>query len=324
MRAVFLDYGSLGPADIDPGPLEHCVADFTLFDNTSPEQVTERIASAQIVLVNKVRLTAAELESAPDLRLICLAATGTDNVDLQAARRLGIAVCNIRDYCTDSVAQHVLGLILALTQQLIPCRELLAAGGWTRSEHFCRLDFPIRELRGKRLGIVGYGTLGRAVAELARPLGMDVCAARRPYRLDDEDQITGDPERLGLGRLLRTADVISLHCPLNDQTRGMIGSQAFELMKPDAVLINTARGALIDTRALPDALRNGQLAGAGIDVLETEPPPPEHPLLTAQLPNLIVTPHIAWAAREARQRAVHALAGNIQAFLSGQPINRVA
>ncbi len=324
MRAVFLDYGSLGPSDVDPGPLERCVADLTLFDNTSPEQVAERIAPAQIVLVNKVHLTAAELGSAPNLRLICIAATGTDNVDLQAAAKLGIVVCNIRNYCTDSVAQHVLGLILALTQQLMPYRELLAAGGWTRSGHFCRLDFPIRELRGKRLGIVGYGTLGRAVAGLARPLGMEICAARRPYRLADNDRIAGDPERVGLGQLLQTADVISLHCPLNDETRGMIGAQAFEMMKTDAVLINTARGALIDTRSLPDALRDGQIAGAGIDVLEAEPPPPDHPLLTTQLPNLIVTPHIAWAAREARQRAILALAGNIEAFLAGTPINRVA
>ena len=324
MQAVFLDYGSLGPADIDAGPLTRCVDDFRLFEHTAADQVATRIATAQIVVVNKVRLGATELASATELQLICVAATGTDNIDLEAAKQAGIVVCNIRNYCTASVAQHALALTLALTQQIVPYRELLASGEWARSEHFCRLDFPIRELRGKRLGIVGYGTLGRAVAELARPLGMEICAAKRPYRLDDADRISGHPERLGFGRLLGTADVVSLHCPLNAETRGMIGAEAFGLMKPDAVLINTARGALIDTGALLTALREGRLGAAGIDVLETEPPPADHPVLTAQLPNLIVTPHIAWAAREARQRAVCALAENIQAFLSGQPINRVA
>ncbi len=324
MRAVFLDYGSLGPGDIDPGPLHNCVTELLLFDSTTPEQIPERIAGASIVLVNKVCLTAVELESARDLRLICTAATGTDNIDLDAAGRLGIVVCNIRDYCTASVAQHAMSLMLALTRQLVGYRELVANGDWSRSEHFCRLNFPIRELNGKRLGLVGYGTLGRALAKLAQALDMEVCAAKRPYRLDDEGSVAGEPLRLGLGRLLRTADVISLHCPLNDETRGLIGTQALVLMKPDAVLINTARGALVDSHALLDALREGRLGGAGIDVLETEPPPPDHPLTAARLTNLIVTPHVAWAAHEARQRAVQALAENIEGFLSGRTINRVA
>ncbi|MBK1690939.1 2-hydroxyacid dehydrogenase [Ectothiorhodospira mobilis] len=316
-RGVFLDLETLDRGDLDLGPLHEALGEWTFHAHTPPEDVAGRLSGAQVVVTNKVVLDADTLASAPDLRLICVAATGTNNVDLEAARRLGIPVCNVRDYATASVVQHVFALILALTVQLPRYDADVRAGAWSRSRQFCLLDHPIRELAGRRLGIIGHGVLGRATAQAARAFGMEVVVAR---------SLAGgppDPERVPLDTLLASSDVVSLHCPLTPQTRGLMDTRRLAAMPADALLINTARGGIVDAEALAHALRQGTLGGAGIDVLEPEPPPADHPLLAGDIPNLIVTPHVAWAAVESRQRMVAGLADNIRAFREGRPRNQV-
>ena len=316
-RAVVLDLATITRGDLDLTALDDALPGWVGHPVTRPDELHARIADADVVLTNKIRLDAAAFAAAPRLKLVCLAATGTNNVDLDAARTRGIAVTNIRGYCTASVAQHVFALILALTIDLPGYRRLLADGAWRDSPQFCLLDYPIRELAGKTLGIVGYGELGRATARIGEAFGMDILVAQRVGTDDARDG------RVPLDELLARADIVSLHCPLTPATRGMIDQAALERMKPDALLINTARGALVDEAALADALRAGRIGGAGIDVLSEEPPVNGNPLLADDIPNLIVTPHIAWAAREARQRAIDEMAANARAFLAGQTRNRV-
>jgi len=327
MRAVFLDYDSLGPADVDSSPLTKLLPELKFFGATSPTECAPRLADAEVVFVNKVVLDAACLQSARSLRLICVAATGTDNVDLKAAAEQGIAVCNIRNYCTPSVVQHVFGLLLALNQHLLSYRQQVQNGQWSGAGQFCLLDPPVRELSGKTLGIIGLGNLGSAVARAAEAFGLQVLAARQPYRLDDDffmyDVGTGKVPRVGIKALLARSDYLSLHCPLTPETEHLINGQSLALMRRGCVLINTARGGLVEPTALLGALRSGQLGAAGIDVLNTEPPPADHPLLAEQLPNLIVTPHQAWGAQEARQRAIDELAANVAAFQQSERRNRV-
>ena len=316
-NAVVLDLATITRGDLDLTALDDALPGWVGHPVTRPDELHARIADADVVLTNKIRLDAAAFAAAPRLKLVCLAATGTNNVDLDAARTRGIAVTNIRGYCTASVAQHVFALILALTIDLPGYRRLLADGAWRDSPQFCLLDYPIRELAGKTLGIVGYGELGRATARIGEAFGMDILVAQRVGTDDARDG------RVPLDELLARADIVSLHCPLTPATRGMIDQAALERMKPDALLINTARGALVDEAALADALRAGRIGGAGIDVLSEEPPVNGNPLLADDIPNLIVTPHIAWAAREARQRAIDEMAANARAFLAGQTRNRV-
>jgi glycerate dehydrogenase len=326
MRSVFLDTDTLGPGDIDLAPLTKQLPELELFSLTSADQVAERIASAEIVIVNKVRLPAEIIQSAPHLKLICLAATGTDNVNLKAASEAGIVVSNIRNYCTPSVAQHVFALILALTQRLDDYQQAVQNGAWKTGGQFCLLDYPIRELDGKTMGIIGLGSLGSAVGRIAAAFNMRVIAARRPYDLTDtaEPVSSKDVVRVGLGALFAQADIISLHCPLTPATENLINTETLAAMRNDAILINTARGGLVDSPALVAALQAGQIAGAGIDVLRQEPPIEAEPLIDARPPNLIVTPHIAWAGRESRQRAVDEMAMNIAEFLQGKPRSNVA
>lgn len=326
MRAVFLDTDTLGPDDLDLSPLTALLPELECFPATRADQVADRVADADIVLVNKITLTGDHIRGARALKLVCLAATGVDNIDLEAAAAAGIVVSNIRHYCTPSVVQHVFALILTLTQRLDAFRDAVSNGAWAASEHFCLLDHPIRELSGKTIGIVGFGALGAAVGTVAEGFGLQVLAARRPYdRNDNAASGAGDrPARAGLGALFARADIISLHCPLTPETINLIDADALAAMRNDALLINTARGGLVNSGALVAALRDGQIAGAGIDVLHREPPVDPEPLLDARLENLIVTPHIAWAAREARQRAVNEMAQNIAGFLRGQPRNNVA
>jgi glycerate dehydrogenase len=283
---------------------------------TAEAEIPKALAGAGAVLVNKLRITLDVMAATPSLKLIALAATGTNNVDLDAARDRAIAVCNVRDYCTASVVQHVLGTLLLLTHRLREYDALVRSGGWSKGEQFCLLDYPIRELAGRRLGIVGYGTLGQAVARAAQAFGMEIVIANRP---GGEPQ----PGRIALEQLLPTVDVLSLHCPLTPATAGLIGAPQLAVMKPDAVLINTARGALVDGSALAAALRAGRLGGAAIDVLPQEPPVDGDPLLAGDIPNLIVTPHVAWAAREARQRCIDEMAANVEDFLRGGRRGRV-
>lgn len=317
MRGVFLDWATVSShGDVSADALERALDTLQLHDVTAIADVPARCAGAQVVLTNKLRIGPAEMDAAPDLQLICLAATGYNNVDLQAARERGIGVANITDYCTAAVAQHVFALILALNQHLDGYQRLLAGDGWRTSPQFTLLDYPIRELAGRTLGIVGLGTLGGAVARLGEAFGMRVQVAQRPGGEPRED-------RAPLERLLAESDVVSLHCPLTEHTRHLIDTAALERMKPDAILINTARGAVVDEAALADALRSGRIGGAGIDVLSEEPPVHGNPLLAGDIPNLIVTPHVAWASIEARRRAVTQMAENIAAFRRGERRNRV-
>jgi glycerate dehydrogenase len=316
MRGVFLDFDTLGPEDLDRRALEASLPDWGFFGRTCPHQVAARADGAAVVVVNKVRLDGPMLRQARTLRLVCLAATGTDNVDLATAAQLRLPVCNVRNYATHAVAQHTFALIAALCNRLLDYHSAVRAGRWQESAQFCLLDFPIRELAGLTLGIVGYGDIGRAVAELGRAFGMRILLARR----SGDQRPSG---RLALHALLPQIDVLTLHCPLTPQTRGLIGAAELACMKPDALLINTARGGLVDEGALAEALRQQVIGGAGLDVLSEEPPSDANPLLAADLKNLIITPHTAWASRSARQRLLNEIAENIRCFLAGSPRNAV-
>jgi glycerate dehydrogenase len=324
MRAVFLDFGTVSHDDLDTAQLERVLPGITLHATSTDAEVDERIAGVEFILTNKLNITRARIRAVPGLRFIGLTATGTNNIDLEAARELGIAVCNIREYCTVSVVQHVLGSILLLTHRFHEYGRAAVDGTWARSEQFTVPGAPIRELSGKVLGIVGYGTLGMAVARAARDaLGMRILVAERQGGAAADSSTQSSPVRVTLDELLRTADVLSLHCPLTPATTGMIGKRELALMKPDALLINTARGALVDLEALAAALKGGDLGGAAIDVLPKEPPTEGSVLFEPGIPNLLVTPHIAWAAFEARQRAVDELALNVEDFLRGGRRGRV-
>jgi glycerate dehydrogenase len=314
---VFLDYATVSNGDLDLSALQRALPGVVLHGVSRDDQIAERISGCEVVLLNKLQLTRALMQANPQLKLVALAATGTNNVDLVAARELGIAVCNIRDYCTPSVAQHVLGVILALTHRYADYSRL-AAEHWRQSPQFTMIDYPIRELRGRLLGVVGWGVLGQAAARACEQgLGMHVKVANRP----GGERVAG---RLDLHELLPQVDVLTLHCPLTPATTGLIGARELALMKPDALIVNTARGALIDVPALADALRAGRLGGAAIDVLPQEPPVDGSPLFARDLPNLLLTPHTAWAARESRQRAIDQMAENVVAFQAGQRLRRVA
>lgn len=316
-RAAFLDYSSLDLGDLDPQPLKACFQHLELYPTTAPEQVIERLQGLQVAIVNKVVLDEATLKACPSLKLILLAATGTNNIDLAAARALGISVSNCQGYGTPSVAQHTLMLLLALATRLPDYQQAIADGQWQRSKQFCLLDFPIVELEGKTLGLLGHGELGSAVARLAEAFGMRVLLGQLPGR-------PARPDRVALEQLLPQVDALTLHCPLNEHTRHMIGAAQLALMKPGAFIVNTARGGIIDEQALAAALRAGHLGGAATDVLSVEPPVDGNPLLAADIPRLIVTPHSAWGSREARQRIIGQLADNVQGFFAGTPLRVVS
>jgi len=317
MLGVLLDRDSLDRNDLDFSALQAVLPRWEIYDATAPAQTLERLRHATVAVSNKVLLDAEILAQAPDLKFIAIAATGSNNIDLAAARERGIVVSNVTGYATPSVVEHVFALMLSLTRRLNDWQQSVHQGEWNRSEEFCLLDHPMRELHGLTLGIVGHGELGRAVAHAAEAaFGMRVLIAQRPGA-------EAQPGRLPLHQLLRQVDVLSLHCPLTPQTHGLIGVNELALMKPDALLINTARGGIVDEAALAAALREGRLGGAGIDVLSVEPPRNGNVLLAPDIPNLIVTPHIAWASRAARQRLLDQVAENIRAFRAGTPRNRV-
>lgn len=316
MKAVLLDWSTMGP-DLDLGEMRRLLPDLEVFDETPDDKIAERIRDAEIVLGNKVILSEALFAGAPNLRFIGLTATGTDNVDVAAAQRRGIAVSNIRAYCTQSVVEHVFGCLLSLAHNLSAYDRDVRAGAWQRADDFCLITHPIDQLSTMTLGIIGYGALGQGVARAAETFGMGVIVAARPgsTRIPDD--------RVSFDELLAKSDVISLHCPLNDTTRGLFGAREFRKMKNTAILINTARGALVDTLALAEALRAGELRAAAIDVLPKEPPVAGDPLLDYEGDNLIITPHIAWGTLSARQNAIDELTANIAAFLEGRARNRV-
>ncbi len=313
IKAVVLDEKSFNPGDLDLSGLYTLLDNWTIHESTSPEQRLERLEDADIVIANKVVLDKPLLEKLPKLKLILLTATGMDNVDVELCKQQGITVNNVTDYCTASVSQHVFSLILALSTQLFSYQKLTKSGDWSRSGQFSSLEFPIQELSGKTLGLVGYGSLAKGVEKIALAFGMNIIISQRA---GTQEPVAG---RLPLDELLAQADVVSIHCPLTPETKHLFSTKEFELMKDSALLINTARGGVIDNEALAIALHDKVIAGAGIDVLEQEPPPLDHPLITTKLPNLILTPHIAWAAIEARQRVIDKVAENLQRFLNTIP-----
>jgi len=316
MKAVFLDYGTMG-AGLDLSELESLVSELILFDDSGSDEVGGRIADVDIAFTNKVRLTRELLEHAPQLKFIALTATGTDNIDTECARQRGIGVANIRGYCTQSVVEHVFGVLLTLTHSLNRYQAAVRDGAWQLTTGFCMLNFPVRELSAMTFGIVGYGALGQGVARIAGEFGAQVLVSARPDSIEIPD------DRVAFGDVLAKSDVVSLHCPLTDSTRNLFGPDQFRIMKNDAILINTARGGLIDSQALVDALATGEIAAAAIDVLPKEPPVDGDPLLDYEGSNLIVTPHIAWTTDRARQNAIDELAANTRAFLEGEERNRV-
>lgn len=312
---VFLDQASLDRNDLDLQPLRAAASNLTLYDATAPTEVAERIAGHQVVITNKVVLDGATLRACPDLQLVLVAATGTNNVDLEAARELGIAVSNCQAYGTAAVAQHTMMLMLVLITRFESYRQAVRAGEWQRASQFCLLDYPIGELEGRTLGILGYGELGQAVGRLAEAFGMQVLVGALPGR--------EQPGRPSVAELLPRVDVLTLHCPLTAQTRNLIGAAELAAMKPGSLLINAGRGGLVDEQALRESLEAGHLGGAALDVLTTEPPTQGNPLLDAGVPNLIITPHCAWGSREARQRIVKQLAENLDGHCVGRPVRSV-
>jgi glycerate dehydrogenase len=314
-RVVFLDADTFGDASLERFTQRwRC----SIHGRTAPEEVTWRLRGHEVAVVNKVRLDAATLGSAQGLRLIAVAATGTDNVDIKAAQAASIRVSNVPGYATESVAQFTIALILELATRVGRYAERVREGAWEKSPIYTLFDFPVSELNGKILGIVGYGKIGCRVAEMARGLGMEVVVAARPG--------TAAPTgRRPLKDLLRVADIVSLHCPLTPETAGLIDGEALRSMKPTAFLVNTARGALVNEEALISALSDHRLAGAALDVISAEPPARGHALVAAarRLDNLLLTPHCAWTAREARERLLDETSENILAFLSGVSRNAV-
>ncbi len=308
LRAVFLDGDSLKPADLDFSGLQALPLDLEIFPVTAPDATLARMADADIVISNKVQITAAHMAACPRLRLIAVTATGTNNVDKVAAAAQGIVVANVEGYGTAAVAQHTFALILALANRLRDYSRDAGNGRWTQSPQFCLMDYPVLDLAGKTLGIIGFGALGQAVARLGEAFGMRVIVA--------EGVQGAQPGRLPLAQVLAEADILSLHCLLSPVTEKLINAHTLAQIKPGALLINTSRGGLIDEPALAAALRNGHLGGAGLDVLSVEPPPLDHPLFACDLPNIIITPHCAWASSAARQRLLDGTVSNIRRFLA--------
>jgi glycerate dehydrogenase len=311
---VFLDRKSL-IAEMRVPSFTH---DWVDFEQTLPEDVVARLQDASIVITNKVKLPGEFLAQTPGVKMIAVAATGTDNVDLAYCREHAIVVSNIRGYAVDTVPEHAFMMMLALRRNLIGWREDVHAGLWQQADQFCLFTRPVNDLHGSTLGLIGYGSLGRGMRKLAEAFGMKVLVAEHKTAATLRDGYTP------FDTVLREADVISLHTPLTAETRHMISTREFSLMKPSTLLINTARGNLVDEAALIEALQSGRIGGAGFDVLAVEPPRDGNPLLDLDLPNFILTPHVAWSSREAMQTLADQLVDNIEAFVAGSPRNIVS
>ncbi len=321
---VVLDGFTLNPGDLSWDDL-HSLGNCTIYDRTAPGEVIERAKHAEILLTNKVILSKEILAQLPNLRYIGVLATGYNVVDVAAAKTENIIVTNVPAYSTHSVAQTVFALLLELTHRTGHHSNEVSKGRWSSSPDFSFSDFPLMELHGKTLGIIGHGNIGQAVAKIALAFGMSVIVSSRTSQTSEDLKTLGaNPtfEFTDTGTLLRRSDIVSLHCALNDQTRLLINEERLRLMKPSAILINTGRGPLVDEQALANALNEGRLAGAGLDVLSAEPPAKENPLLSAK--NCIITPHIAWASFGARTRLMDVVVSNIRSFINGQRVNVVS
>lgn len=312
---VFLDRETLAPhVTLRHPDFPHA---WTAYDSTAPDQVVDRCRDATIVVLNKVRLTADAMAALPALKLVAVAATGTDCVDKDGAKARGITVVNIRGYAVNTVPEHTFALILALQRAIVPYRDAVLDGAWQRSGQFCVFDAPIVDLAGKRLGIVGAGVLGNRVAALGRAFDMTI-------GLYDPWAPAGTPDLVSFEELIGLSDIITLHCPLTADTKGLIDKAAFRRMSRKPLIINTARGGIVVEEDLEEALDEGLISGAGIDVTMPEPPPLDGPLMRiATRPNVIVTPHVAWASNEAQQALADQLIGNVEAFVAGTPRNVV-
>jgi glycerate dehydrogenase len=307
---VFLDRESVG-ADVRRPTFPHSYKEYE--STWTPEEIVDRLKDASIAIINKVPMRADVLKQLPKLKLIAVAATGTDVVDKVYCKEHGITVVNIRNYAFNTVPEHVIALMFALRRNLFAYVEDVQNGRWAEVDQFCFFDHPIRDIAGSTMGVVGYGAIGKAVAKRAECLGMKIL----PF------DVVPQPGLVDLDTVLKESDVITLHVPLTPETKNMIGAKQFKLMKPTAILINTARGGLVDEAALAEALQNGTIAGAGFDVLTKEPPKEGNILLDLRLPNFILTPHVAWASREAMQILADQLIDNIEAFVGGKPQNVV-
>jgi glycerate dehydrogenase len=316
MKIVFLDRATLPPqTHLRTPAFAH---QLQLFDYTAPEQVAERIAAADIVVLNKSKLSAAAIAAAPRLKLVAVAATGTDNVDIAACRARDIVVSNIRNYAIHTVPEHTFALIFALRRSIAAYQDAVRAGRWQAAGQFCFFDYPIKDLAGSTLGVIGDGVLGQAVATIGRALGMKVLFAAHKGRKEMGALYTSFDE------VLSQSDILTLHCPLTASNRGMIGAAEFARMTRKPLLINTARGGLVDEAALGPALDAGQISGAGFDVVSVEPPAADHPLMKLlERPNFLLTPHVAWASDEATQSLADQLIDNVEAFVAGRPVNIV-
>lgn len=316
MKIVILDGYATNPGDLSWDEVK-ALGECTIYDRTLPDEVVPRAADAEIVLTNKTHLEAQHIAALPQLKYIGVLATGYNIVDIEAARQHGVLVTNIPAYSTHSVAQLVFAHLLNIAQQVQHHSEAVHSGRWSNCSDFCFWDMPLLELHGLKMGIVGLGHTGMATARIALGFGMEVYA----YTSKSPLQLQSEIHKIELDQLFRKCDVVSLHCPLTPDTKGLVNAERLQLMKPTAILINTARGPLVDEAALAHALNQGKLAAAGLDVLSQEPPKADNPLLTAR--NCYLTPHIAWGSTAARQRLMQILVDNIQSFLSGHPVNVV-
>ena len=316
LEIVILDGGTTNPGDISWEPLE-AIGHVTAYDNTPAELVIERAKNADAVIMNRIVMSREVMSALPKLRFIGALATGFNTIDVIAARELGITVCNVPLYCVETVAQQAFALLLELCNHTGDISRTTLQGGWNDGIRMSYTSHALFELTGKTLGIFGFGNIGSTVAKLGLALGMRVIVNSRTKK-----ELPAGCTWVDFETLFKTADVVSLHCPLNDGTRGIVSREVLATMKPTALLINTARGAVLDEAALAEALNGGRLAGAGLDVMIDEPPKADNPLLSAK--NCIMTPHIAWASRDARARLVRIVADNLQCFLNGEPQNVVS
>lgn len=317
MKIIVLDGYGLNPGDLSWSGME-ALGELTVYDRTSPSELLERSADAEVLITNKTLITAEDMSALPQLKYIGVLATGYNVVDIDAAKSHGIVVTNIPAYSTSSVAQMVFAHLLNITQRVGYYADENRQGRWTKSADFCYWDTPLMELDGKKMGIVGFGNIGQATARIAQAFGMEVCVVTSK----EQSSLPAGMKKMELDELFTSCDVVSLHCPLTPTTKEMVNANRLKLMRPQAILINTGRGPLINEQDLADALNEGRIAGAGLDVLSVEPSQKDNPLISAK--NCFITPHIAWATKEARIRLMNIAVENLKAYQEGHIINNVA